>query len=181
VNARETSLPDVKLIEPEIFEDERGWFLEAWNARSYATAGLPAEFVQDNHSRSHKGVFRGLHYQLIQPQGKLVRVVAGSAFVVALDIRRSSPHFGRWFGTVLSAGDKRQLWVPSKFAHGFLALEEGTEYLYKCTDFHAPEHERRILFSDPTLGITLPPLDCELLLSAADARAPRLIDAETFE
>jgi dTDP-4-dehydrorhamnose 3,5-epimerase len=150
------ALPEVRLIEPRVFEDERGFFAETWNARTFAEAGIAADFVQDNHSRSKRGVLRGLHYQIAQPQGKLVRVVAGRAFDVAVDLRRSSPNFGRWTGVELNADDKQMLWVPPGFAHGFLALEDGTDLLYKCTEHYAPAHERTLLWSDPAIGIEWP-------------------------
>lgn len=174
----DTAIPDVKIVEPAIFGDDRGFFMETWNAKAFVRAGLDLAFVQDNHSRSAKGVLRGLHYQLRQPQGKLVRVVRGAAFDVAVDIRRSSATFGRSVGVVLTEANKRMLWVPPGFAHGFLSLEDDTEFLYKCTDFYAPEHERALLWSDPALGIDWP-LDGLLpQLSAKDAAALPLADAE---
>jgi dTDP-4-dehydrorhamnose 3,5-epimerase len=151
-----TALPDVRLIEPRLFSDERGFFAETWNKRAFAEAGIAADFVQDNHSRSARGVLRGLHYQVAQPQGKLVRVVAGRAFDVAVDLRRSSPTFGQWTGVELDSAGMRMLWVPPGFAHGFLALEDGTDLLYKCTDYYAPAQERTLLWSDPALGISWP-------------------------
>jgi dTDP-4-dehydrorhamnose 3,5-epimerase len=175
-----TSLPEVKLVEPDVFEDRRGFFLEAWNARTYASAGLDAEFVQDNHSRSSRGVLRGLHYQLARPQGKLVRVVAGRAFDVAVDIRRSSPRFGRWAGAELSAKNRMLLWVPPGFAHGFLALEDDTDLLYKCTDYYAPALERAILWSDPAIAIAWPLDEAQPLLAERDAAAPALAEAEIY-
>jgi len=156
VRLLDTALPDVKIIEPTVFGDDRGFFLESWNAKAFADAGLDLTFVQDNHSRSAKGVLRGLHYQVVQPQGKLVRVIAGRAYDVAVDIRRSSPGFGRWVGVELSAENKRMLWVPPGFAHGFLALQDGTDFIYKCTEFYAPQHERSLLWSDPAIGIEWP-------------------------
>ena len=177
----ETSLPEVKIIEPRVFEDERGYFLEVWNAQAYAAAGLGMTFVQDNHSRSSKGVLRGLHYQMFQPQGKLVRVTSGSAFDVAVDMRRSSPHFGRSVGVELSAENKRLLWIPPGFAHGFLALEDGTDFLYKCTDFYAGEHERTLLWSDPALRIDWPMgAITEPVITAKDAAGVLLADAEHY-
>lgn len=152
----DTALPEVKIIEPRLFGDARGIFLETWNARTYAEAGIDATFVQDNHSRSGRGVLRGLHYQLARPQGKLLRVTRGRAFDVAVDIRRGSPRLGRWIGMELSAENNRVLWIPPGFAHGFLALEDATDFLYKCTDYYAPEHERTILWSDPVLAIDWP-------------------------
>jgi dTDP-4-dehydrorhamnose 3,5-epimerase len=156
MNIVSTRLRDVKIVEPRVFHDDRGYFLEVWNARAFATSGIDAHFVQDNHSRSAKGVLRGLHYQLQQPQGKLVRVTRGRAYDVAVDMRRSSPQFGQWVGVELSADNKRMLWVPPGFAHGFLALEDDTDFLYKCTDFYAGEHERTLLWSDPALAIDWP-------------------------
>lgn len=177
----DTALPEVKLIEPKLFGDDRGFFLESWNARTFAEAGIDAAFVQDNHSRSARGVLRGLHYQMVRPQGKLVRVAAGRVFDVAVDIRRSSPNFGRWVGYELSAENKRMLWVPGGFAHGFLALEDGTDFLYKCTDYYAPEHDRSMRWDDPAIGIEWPLSGLDPTLSAKDAAAPLLADAETFE
>jgi dTDP-4-dehydrorhamnose 3,5-epimerase len=171
------AIPDVKILTPKIFGDDRGHLYESWNAHSLAKLGLEANFVQDNHSRSARGVLRGLHYQLRQPQGKLVRVVAGSAFDVAVDLRRGSPSFGRWAGMELSAANKKQCWIPPGFAHGFLCLEEGTELLYKCTDFYTPEWERAIAWNDPELAIAWP-LDGRPLLSPKDASAPLLARAE---
>jgi dTDP-4-dehydrorhamnose 3,5-epimerase len=173
----ETCLPEVKIIDPEVRGDERGFFVETWNARTYAEAGLDATFVQDNHSRSARGVLRGLHYQIRQPQGKLVRVVAGRAFDVAVDIRRSSPRFGQWVGVELSAANKRLLWVPPGFAHGFLALEDGTDFVYKCSDFYAPEHERSILWSDPAIGIDWPLDEISTPIVAAKDQAGKTLAA----
>jgi dTDP-4-dehydrorhamnose 3,5-epimerase len=175
-----TALPEVVLVEPRVFGDDRGFFYESWNSRAFAEAGLETNFVQDNHSRSARGVLRGLHYQLRQPQGKLVRVVAGAAFDVAVDLRRSSPRFGQWVGVELSAANKRMLWVPPGFAHGFLALQDGTEFLYKCTDFYAPEHERALLWSDPAIGIEWPLEGLEPALSGKDAAGTPLAEAETY-
>ncbi|QAY75712.1 dTDP-4-dehydrorhamnose 3,5-epimerase [Sphingosinicella sp. BN140058] len=177
----DAGLSGLKLIEPRRFEDERGFFFESWNRRTFEEQGIDAEFVQDNHSGSAKGVLRGLHYQLTRPQGKLVRVVRGAAFDVALDIRTSSATFGRWIGFVLSADNGRMLWVPPGFAHGFLSLEDGTELLYKCTDFYAPKDERSILWSDPAVGIDWPlPDTAAPLLAAKDRSAPLLRDAEVY-
>ena len=175
----DTALPGVKLIEPKVFGDDRGFFLESWNARVFADAGIDAAFVQDNHSRSARGVLRGLHYQIVEPQGKLVRVVSGAVFDVAVDIRRSSPHFGKWAGAALSAENKRMFWVPPGFAHGFITLSETADFLYKCTTLYAPAHERGIAWDDPAIGIEWP-LDGAPLLSAKDTVAPRLADAEVF-
>lgn len=177
----ETAIPEVKIVEPRVFGDERGFFFEAWHARTFAEHGLDLHFVQDNHSRSAKGILRGLHYQVNQPQGKLVRVVSGRAFDVAVDLRRSSLTFGRWVGVELSAENKRLLWVPPGFAHGFLSLEDGTDFLYKCTDFYAPEHERSLLWSDPALGIEWPLEETgEPLLNTKDLAGLPLDQAETY-
>ena len=175
----DTALPGVKLIEPRVFGDDRGFFLESWNARAFAGAGIDADFVQDNHSRSARGVLRGLHYQIVAPQGKLVRVVQGAVFDVAVDIRRSSPHFGRWFGAELSAENKRMLWVPPGFAHGFSVLSETADFIYKCTTYYAPDHERGIAWNDPVIGIEWR-LAGTPVLSAKDAAAPPLADTEVF-
>ena len=151
-----TDLPDVVLIEPRVFADDRGFFFESYNRRALAEAGLAGEFVQDNHSRSKRGVLRGLHYQIEHAQGKLVRVTSGEVFDVAVDIRRSSPMFGRWTGMVLSAENKRMLWIPPGFAHGFLVTSETAEFLYKTTDYWYPEFERTLLWNDPALGVEWP-------------------------
>jgi dTDP-4-dehydrorhamnose 3,5-epimerase len=163
-----TALPEVLLLEPKVFGDARGFFLESFNRRVFREAtGVETEFVQDNHSRSAKGVLRGLHYQIRQPQGKLVRVVRGAVFDVAVDVRRSSPNFGRWVGEVLSEENQRQLWVPPGFAHGFLVLSESADFLYKASDYYAPEHERCIVWNDPQIGI-------DWGLAAAGIPEPRL-------
>ncbi len=176
----ETSIPDVLIIEPKVFGDERGFFYESFNAAAFeAATGLKRQFVQDNHSKSQRGVLRGLHYQIQQPQGKLVRVVAGEVFDVAVDLRKSSPSFGRWFGTHLSAQNQRQLWIPEGFAHGFVVLSESAEFLYKTTDYYAPEHERSLLWNDPELGIQWP-FDEAPKLSAKDQAGKLLRDAELF-
>lgn len=175
----DTALPEVKLLEPRVFGDDRGFFLESWNAATFAGLGIDAVFVQDNHSRSAKGVLRGLHYQIVEPQGKLVRVVAGAVFDVAVDIRRSSPNFAKWTGHELSAANKHLLWVPPGFAHGFVTLSETADFLYKCTTLYAPAHDRGIMWNDPLIGIDWP-LDGPPLLSAKDAAAPLLADAEVF-
>ncbi|WP_314018205.1 dTDP-4-dehydrorhamnose 3,5-epimerase [Stutzerimonas degradans] len=176
----ETSIPDVLIIEPKVFGDERGFFYESFNAAAFeAATGLKRQFVQDNHSKSQRGVLRGLHYQIQQPQGKLVRVVAGEVFDVAVDLRRSSPSFGRWTGVLLNAENKRQLWIPEGFAHGFVVLSETAEFLYKTTDYYAPEHERSLLWNDPELGIDWP-LDTLPQLSAKDQAGKLLRDAELF-
>ncbi len=176
----ETSIPDVLIIEPKVFGDERGFFYESFNAAAFeAATGLKRQFVQDNHSKSQRGVLRGLHYQIQQAQGKLVRVVAGEVFDVAVDLRKSSPSFGRWFGTHLSAQNQHQLWIPEGFAHGFVVLSETAEFLYKTTDYYAPEHERSLLWNDPELGIEWP-FDEAPQLSAKDQAGKRLSDAELF-
>lgn len=177
--ATPTAVPDVLVVEPKVFGDARGFFLESWNAQAFATAGIPAVFVQDNHSRSPRGVLRGLHYQIRQPQGKLVRVVAGEVFDVAVDLRRASPTFGRWVGERLSAENKRMLWIPPGFGHGFLVLSEAADFLYKTTDYYAPEHERVIAWNDPDLAIKWP-IAGTPTLSGRDAAGARLRDAEVF-
>ncbi|MFS2035037.1 dTDP-4-dehydrorhamnose 3,5-epimerase [Polaromonas sp. CT11-55] len=165
-----TPIADVLIIEPKVFGDQRGFFLESFNQRAFnAATGTDFKFVQDNHSRSAKNVLRGLHYQLGQPQGKLVRVVRGAVFDVAVDIRTASPTFGEWFGLELSEANHRQLWVPPGLAHGFLVLSDSAEFLYKTTDYYAPEQERCIVWNDPTLGITWPLEGGVPLLSAKDA------------
>lgn len=174
-------IPGLLVLEPRVFGDARGFFMESYNARDFAQAtGREATFVQDNHSRSTRGVLRGLHYQIRQPQGKLVRVVAGEVFDVAVDLRRGSPTFGRWAGTRLSAENRRQLWIPEGFAHGFLVLSEYAEFLYKTTDYYAPEHERCLLWNDPALGIDWP-LDAAPLLSDKDRAGVPLRDADLFD
>jgi dTDP-4-dehydrorhamnose 3,5-epimerase len=179
MKATPTRLPEVLIIEPKVFGDARGFFFESWNAREFERAGIRANFVQDNHSRSEKGVLRGLHYQVRQPQGKLVRVLAGEIFDVAVDIRRSSPTFGKWEGVRLSAESKSTLWVPIGFAHGFCVLSDFAEVLYKTTDFYAPEHERSIAWNDPDLKIDWP-LSGMPTLSRKDAAGLRLREAEVF-
>jgi dTDP-4-dehydrorhamnose 3,5-epimerase len=176
-----TSLPEVLIVEPKVFGDERGFFFESFNRKLFSEkARLTNDLVQDNHSRSAKNVLRGLHYQIQHPQGKLVRVVRGSVFDVAVDIRKSSPNFGRWVGTELSEKNHRQLWVPPGFAHGFLVLSESVDFLYKTTDYWHPEHERCIRWNDPTIGIDWP-LDGAPMLSAKDARGKKIAEAEVFE
>lgn len=167
---------------PQIFGDARGFFYESFNRRDLREAtGLDLDFVQDNHSRSSRGVLRGLHYQIQQPQGKLVRVVSGAVFDVAVDIRRSSPRFGQWVGFVLSAEEKTMAYIPPGFAHGFLVLTESAEFLYKTTDYYAPAHERSIFWNDPAMGIEWPNLGMTPLLAARDQAAPRLAEAEVFD
>ncbi|MEW6502025.1 MAG: dTDP-4-dehydrorhamnose 3,5-epimerase [Thermodesulfobacteriota bacterium] len=166
-----TRIPEVVVIEPQLFGDSRGFFMETWHARTFAAAGLDLTFVQDNHSKSSQGTLRGLHYQVEQPQGKLVRVVSGEVFDVAVDLRKSSPTFGQWVGEILSAENKKMLWVPAGFAHGFYVTSESAEFVYKCTDFYAPEHERSIRWDDPELAIAWPLVDgTPPLLSAKDAQ-----------
>jgi dTDP-4-dehydrorhamnose 3,5-epimerase len=180
VDVKTTSIPGVLIIEPEIFGDDRGFFFESFNERRFAElTGVTARFVQDNHSRSVRNVLRGLHYQIRQPQGKLVRVAAGEVFDVAVDVRKSSPDFGRWVGITLSADNKRAVWIPPGFAHGFAVTSNSAEVLYKTTDYWAPEHERSILWNDPAIGIAWP-LDGTPILSAKDQVANLLHDAEVF-
>lgn len=174
------AIPDVILIEPKVFGDDRGFFFESFNHQRFEEAvGHPVKFVQDNHSRSAKGVLRGLHYQIQNPQGKLVRVVAGAVFDVAVDLRRSSPTFGRWVGALLSAENKHQLWVPEGFGHGFVVLSEAADFLYKTTDYYAPAHERGIAWNDPGIGIQWP-YQGEPVLSKKDQEACLLEQAEVF-
>ena len=179
MKATPTRLPEVLLVEPRVFGDARGFFYESYNQRTVQGLGIDATFVQDNHSRSARGVLRGLHYQIQHAQGKLVRVTEGEVFDVAVDLRRSSPNFGKWVGEILSAENKRMLWIPPGFAHGFLVLSEWAEFLYKATDYWHPEHERSLLWNDPEVGIAWP-LSAEPLLAAKDAAAVRLADAETY-
>jgi dTDP-4-dehydrorhamnose 3,5-epimerase len=175
-----TAIADVLVIEPVLFGDARGFFFESWNRRTFsAIAGREVEFVQDNHSASARGVLRGLHYQVGNPQGKLVRVIAGEVFDVAVDLRRSSPTFGRWVGERLSAQNKRMLWVPEGLAHGFLVVSDMAEVLYKATDYYTPQNERTLLWNDPALGIEWP-LEGEPLLKPNDAAGARLADAPTY-
>ncbi|ALK98555.1 dTDP-4-dehydrorhamnose 3,5-epimerase [Massilia sp. WF1] len=176
-----TAIPDVLLLEPKVFGDERGYFFESYNARDFQEAtGLQVEFVQDNHSMSAKGVLRGLHYQIQHPQGKLLRAVQGSVFDVAVDLRKSSPTFGRWVGALLSADNRRQLWVPPGFAHGFLTLSDTAEVLYKTTDYWYPEHERSLLWKDPSIGIEWP-VEGEPRLAVKDVAAAGLGAVELFD
>lgn len=175
----QTSLQDVVIIEPKVFGDSRGFFLESYNERAFAAAGLPTYFAQDNHSGSKKGVLRGLHYQLEQPQGKLVRALVGEVFDVAVDLRSDSPTFGKWFGVVLSAENRRMLWIPPGFAHGFQVLTDFAEFAYKATDFYLPAQERTLLWNDPTLSIAWP-LTEEPTLSDKDRKGALLGDAEPY-
>ncbi len=180
MNVIPTAIPDVLIIEPKVFGDERGFFFESFNRRQFADLiGRNVDFVQDNHSRSVKNVLRGLHYQIQQPQGKLVRVVQGTVFDVAVDIRRSSPTFGQYAAVELSAENKRMLWVPEGFAHGFVVLSDTAEFLYKTTDYWAPEFERSIAWNDPAIGIQWP-IQGEPSLSAKDQQAKALAEAEPF-
>lgn len=175
-----TAIPDVLLLEPKVFGDARGFFFESFNARDFAEAtGVNAQFVQDNHSKSARGVLRGLHYQIQHAQGKLVRVVQGTVFDVAVDLRRSSPTFGRWVGSELSAENSRQMWVPPGFAHGFVVLSESAEFLYKTTDYWYPAHERSLAWNDPAIGIEWP-IDFAPQLAAKDQAGKLLAEAETF-
>jgi dTDP-4-dehydrorhamnose 3,5-epimerase len=176
-----TAIPDVLIIEPKVFGDARGFFFESFNQRVFEEAtGVSQAFVQDNHSRSARGVLRGLHYQIQKPQGKLVRVVRGSVFDVAVDIRRPSPTFGQWVGVELSEDNHRQLWVPPGFAHGFLVLSESADFLYKTTEYYAPAHERCILWSDQAVGIDWPSIGFEPILSPKDLQGQLLGSAEVF-
>jgi len=175
----ETSLPDVLLLEPKVFGDSRGFFMESWNRQTFTDLGLNLEFVQDNHSRSARGVLRGLHYQLNEPQGKLVRVTSGAVFDVAVDLRRSSPHFGQWTGHELSAENQRMLWVPPGFGHGFLVLSDSADFLYKTTSYYAPQWDRGIRWDDPEIGVQWP-VDQAPTLSAKDQVLPLIRDAEIY-
>ncbi len=176
----ERVLNGVVLMEPKVFGDARGFFLESFNRRVFTElTGVDRDFVQDNHSRSARGVLRGLHYQILQPQGKLVRVVAGAVFDVAVDLRRSSPTFGQWFGAELSADNKRVMWIPPGFAHGFLVTSDSAEFLYKTTDYWAPEHERSLMWNDPAVGVRWP-VEGEPLLSQKDRAGKPLAECETY-
>ena len=180
MKATRLAIPDLILLEPKVFGDARGFFLESYNRRIFQDAtGLDPLFIQDNHSKSAKNVLRGLHYQIKQAQGKLVRVTSGAVFDVAVDIRKSSPTFGKWAGEILSAENKRQLWIPAGFAHGFLVLADDTEFLYKTTDYYAPEHERCIAWDDPAIGITWP-MEGAPVLSAKDRQGAPLASADVF-
>jgi dTDP-4-dehydrorhamnose 3,5-epimerase len=175
-----TAIPEVLIIEPAVFGDARGFFFESWNRKAFSRlVGRDVDFVQDNHSASLRGVLRGLHYQVKQPQGKLVRVVAGEVFDVAVDLRRAAPTFGQWVGARLSAANRHMMWVPEGFAHGFLVLSESAEFLYKTTDYYAPEHERTLLWNDPALGIDWP-LEGAPVLKPKDAAGTPLASAESF-
>lgn len=180
MNIIECDIPGPLIIEPKVFGDDRGFFMESWNADAFDAAGLDLNFVQDNHSRSQKGVLRGMHFQNPQPQGKLVRVVRGAVFDAVVDIRRSSSTFGKWTGVVLSSENKRMFWVPEGFAHGFLTLEDDTDFLYKCTALYNPENESSLAWDDPTVGIEWPLEDIELKLSAKDTAGVPLVDVKAF-
>lgn len=181
MNIIPTDIPDVVIIEPKVFGDDRGFFLESYNQRTFAEkTGITAEFVQDNHSRSRQNVLRGLHYQIQQPQGKLLRVVLGAVFDVAVDIRKNSPTFGQWAGCLLSSENHRQFWIPPGFAHGFFVVSEMAEVLYKTTEYYAPQHERCILWNDPELGIDWPLNGATPILSEKDQAGLSLKDAEVF-
>ena len=175
-----SEIPDVLLIEPQVFGDSRGFFMETWHAAKFAAAGLDCKFVQDNHSKSVQGTLRGLHYQIRKPQGKLVRVISGEVFDVAVDLRKSSPFFGRWVGEILSAENKKMLWVPPGFGHGFYVLSPEAEFVYKCTELYAPEDERCIRWDDPELAIAWPLLGQPPLLSAKDLAGVSLAEAELY-
>lgn len=176
-----TSLADILILEPSVWKDDRGFFIESFNERDFLQAtGLNVSFVQDNHSRSKRGVLRGLHYQIKQPQGKLVRVTRGEVFDVAVNLQLNHPDFGKWVGTLLSEDNQRQLWIPPGFAHGFVILSDWADFLYKTTDYFASEHERALLWNDPDIGIEWP-IDFEPILSAKDLNAPRLSDIELFD
>ncbi|NET28967.1 dTDP-4-dehydrorhamnose 3,5-epimerase [Okeania sp. SIO1I7] len=181
MNVIQTEIPEVLLIDPKVFGDERGFFMESFNQRNFSEkTGVNLEFVQDNHSRSSKGVLRGLHYQIQQAQGKLLRAVVGEIFDVAVDIRKNSPNFGKWVGYLLTAENKRQLWVPPGFAHGFLVVSETADVLYKTTDYYAPEYERSIIWNDPEIGIIWPLEGIEVKLSKKDEAGTTLKDADLF-
>ncbi len=180
MKATPTSIPSVLIIEPRVFGDTRGFFFESFNQRAFNQAtGLDVNFVQDNHSRSSKGVLRGLHYQIQQPQGKLVRVVRGSVFDVTVDLQKSSPTFGQWVGVELTEDNHRQLWIPPGFAHGFYVLSDSADFLYKTTDYYAPEFECSLIWNDPTIGIEWP-LNTQPIISAKDAQGKTLADAKVF-
>lgn len=178
----DTNLSDVKIIEPKVFGDDRGFFLETWNHQLFDAAGLPTTFVQDNHSRSSQGVLRGLHYQIKKTQGKLVRVTRGEVFDVAVDLRRSSSQFGQWTGVHLSEQNRKLFWVPPGFAHGFYVLSDVADFQYKCTDYYAPEHERSLQWNDPAVAVDWPLVDGETpTLSPKDAECPPLSELDVFE
>lgn len=175
-----TAIPDVIVVEPDVFGDERGFFMETWRQTDFAEAGIRAEFVQDNHSKSTQGILRGLHYQIPKAQGKLVRVISGKVFDVAIDLRRNSPTFGKWVSEIISSENKKQLWLPPGFAHGFLVMSETAEFVYKCTDYYAPQHERCIVWDDPDLGIEWPELEQAPVLSQKDINGISFSKAEYY-
>ncbi|SEA56325.1 MAG: dTDP-4-dehydrorhamnose 3,5-epimerase [Candidatus Thiothrix putei] len=176
-----TNIPDVLILEPQVFGDARGFFLETWNSKTFADAGLDLNFVQDNHSRSGQGILRGMHYQIQNPQGKLVRVTSGKVFDVAVDLRQSSPTFGQWAGAELSADNHRMLWVPPGFAHGFYVMSESADFLYKCTDFYAPAYDRSLRWDDPTVGIEWPLINgTQPTISAKDEAGKSWQEADKF-
>jgi len=177
-----TAIPDVVLIEPKVFDDQRGFFMETFRASYFAEAGIPTQFVQDNHSGSRRGALRGLHYQVRQAQGKLIRVVAGEVFDVAVDLRRSSPTFGKWEGVILSADNRLQIWIPPGFAHGFYVLSEWAEVVYKATDYYAPQWERTLLWNDPEVGIAWPMRTGDIpSVSPKDAQGRKLDEADLYD
>jgi dTDP-4-dehydrorhamnose 3,5-epimerase len=177
-----TKIPDVIVVEPDVFGDNRGFFMETWQAKKFAEGGISANFVQDNHSRSNQGTLRGLHYQVSSPQGKLVRVLDGQVFDVAVDLRSKSPTFGQWVGEILSDENKKMLWIPEGFAHGFYVLSKTADFFYKCTDFYNPEWERTLRWDDPDLGIDWPLINGETPnLAAKDKNASSFKDTECFE
>ncbi len=182
MKATRTNIPDVMVLEPKVFGDERGFFFESFNQKAFNEATcLNVNFVQDNHSRSTRGVLRGLHYQLLQPQGKLVRVVRGAVFDVAVDVRRSSPTFGQWVGMELTEDNHKQFWVPAGFAHGFVVLSDTADFLYKTTSYYAPAHERCIAWNDPTIGIQWPDIGMAPMLSSKDQHGIQLATADLFD
>ena len=175
-----SDIPDILVFEPTVYSDGRGYFMETWRQSVFDAQGIGAGFVQDNQSNSNRGTLRGLHYQLNRPQGKLARVVSGEVFDVAVDLRKSSAYFGRWIGILLSAENKKQLWIPPGFAHGFYVMSESAELLYKCTDYYDPEDDRSLLWNDETVGIDWPLLDSRPMLSDKDKNAPRLLEATVY-
>ena len=175
-----SNIPDILVFEPTVYSDGRGYFMETWRQSVFEAQGIDAGFVQDNQSNSNRGALRGLHYQLNHPQGKLARVVSGEVFDVAVDLRKSSAYFGRWIGILLSAENKKQLWIPPGFAHGFYVMSESAELLYKCTDYYDPEDDHSLLWNDETVGIDWPLLDSKPLLSDKDKNAPRLLEATVY-
>ena len=175
-----SNIPDILVFEPTVYSDGRGYFMETWRQSVFDAQGIDAGFVQDNQSNSNRGTLRGLHYQLNRPQGKLARVVSGEVFDVAVDLRKSSAYFGRWIGILLSAENKKQLWIPPGFAHGFYVMSESAELLYKCTEYYDPEDDHSLLWNDETVGIDWPLLDLKPLLSDKDKNAPRLLEATVY-